>query len=917
MPEGLILLLCLAAVVLSIILLSQFSKLKAKLDSILKKENPIDTQEELLRRTDVLVSNQLLISSQLKELKAEVNQLKSGDIQSKIQEIESSFKEEKPPEDESTSINLDDTTENTTKEMRTPEDNPIVPPVEKEEEKAFVEDRPQDDSNEMEELLQEVHQSASIDQNTKEPFVENTSKQEVNYANNLNYIEEDKEEDTHKKKDVEGFIGGNLVGKIGIAILVIGIGFFVKYAIDHDWINELGRMLIGFGAGALLLVVAHLLHKRYKPFSSVLMGGGIATFYFTTTIAFQSLSYLSHTTAFVLTICITLLSIGLSLFYKREELAVIGLLGGFASPLLVSDGGGKVEVLFAYLLILNIGMLILSYWKRWSWVNVVSFIATLAFFSYWYIDFRLDYPKITAEEFPFQTAFMYGTFFHLIFLAMNVLKQFTQRKEYNEVEVSILLLNLAPYFFMANDALTMGGYSQYKGLFAFSLALINGLVATALYLKYKKKGVYFILTLSFALVFLSMAVPMQFKGSAVTVFWGAEMVMLYLLGRKLGWSTLKAGALFLSICVIGAVFYDWREFYLKALDFRGAEVGAFINRGWVATLFASLCLGTFAFLVYKKPEEPIGSAFKAKDMLYFIAGAALVVSFIGGLFEVVDRASIANVYHSGKFILVGAYCAVFLMLWMGISYLLNAKVMSRVAWGFVPVFLIVFIFLDLFGSDYRDQLWDSEGASSWSVFNVHYLSFFAFGIALLVYELLGRREFKEYPALYTLGKVVFTVFGIYLCSSEVMHQFVIRYDYAAQLKDTTLDVYTYNLTLEESISNRIMLAIKVGFPVVWGLWCFITLAWGMRTKDTARRVISLVVFGIILLKLFIFDISSLPDWGKIIAFVVLGILLLAVSFLYNRLKQILFETEEKEREEAKSRLMVEEKPPEEEEDIQL
>lgn len=59
----------------------------------------------------------------------------------------------------------------------------------------------------------------------------------------------------------EKFIGENLFGKIGILIFVIGVGFFVKYAIDKNWINETFRTVLGFLTGAVLLVVAERLQR--------------------------------------------------------------------------------------------------------------------------------------------------------------------------------------------------------------------------------------------------------------------------------------------------------------------------------------------------------------------------------------------------------------------------------------------------------------------------------------------------------------------------------------------------------------------------------------------------------------------------------------------------------------------------------
>ncbi|WP_435523607.1 DUF2339 domain-containing protein [Chryseobacterium indoltheticum] len=65
------------------------------------------------------------------------------------------------------------------------------------------------------------------------------------------------------------------------------MGYFVKYAIDKNWIGESTRMGIGFLAGFILIITAHFIRKNYSIFSSIIMGGGIAVLYFTTTIAFR------------------------------------------------------------------------------------------------------------------------------------------------------------------------------------------------------------------------------------------------------------------------------------------------------------------------------------------------------------------------------------------------------------------------------------------------------------------------------------------------------------------------------------------------------------------------------------------------------------------------------------------------------
>ncbi|MDL5051214.1 DUF2339 domain-containing protein [Oscillatoria amoena NRMC-F 0135] len=168
---------------------------------------------------------------------------------------------------------------------------------------------------------------------------------------NIPPFETPKEEKAPKEaKDFERFIGENLAGKIGIAILVLGIGYFVKYAIDREMINEAGRVALGLISGCILLAIAHRQRNSYRTFSSLLVSGGIATFYFTITIAFQQYQMFGQTLAFIIMVVITAFSVLLSVLYDRKELAAISLLGGLGAPFMVSTGQGNHVVLFSYLL---------------------------------------------------------------------------------------------------------------------------------------------------------------------------------------------------------------------------------------------------------------------------------------------------------------------------------------------------------------------------------------------------------------------------------------------------------------------------------------------------------------------------------------------------------------------------------------
>ena len=84
-------------------------------------------------------------------------------------------------------------------------------------------------------------------------------------------------------------------------------------------------------------------------------------------------------------------------------------------------------------------------------------------------------------------------------------------------------------------------------------------------------------------------------------------------------------------------------------------------------------------------------------------------------------------------------------------------------------------------------------------------------------------------------------------------------------------------------------ARRIGYPILWGLGSFLFMWYGMRQRMRIMRVIALSLFAITLLKLFLFDLGSLSEGGRVAAFIFLGALLLVVSFMYQKLKGLLME----------------------------
>ena len=88
--------------------------------------------------------------------------------------------------------------------------------------------------------------------------------------------------------------------------------------------------------------------------------------------------------------------------------------------------------------------------------------------------------------------------------------------------------------------------------------------------------------------------------------------------------------------------------------------------------------------------------------------------------------------------------------------------------------------------------------------------------------------------------------------------------------------------------------IKTSFPILWGLLAFVFLYFGIKNSKKEWRVFSLILIAITVVKLFTYDIGNVSQGGKILAFIILGVVLLVISFMYQRIKKAILQDDDKE-----------------------
>jgi len=210
----------------------------------------------------------------------------------------------------------------------------------------------------------------------------------------------------------EMLIGGNIVNRIAAIGLIIVTAFFLKYAYDHHWITSAMIVTIGFICGAVLLYVgSRFHHSGAQIFAQGLLGGGISVLYLSGYAIF-SYHLVSQLIAFTIMAAVTVIAFLQARRYDSLVVSLLGLAGGFLTPMLVSSGapgaGANHLGLFAYIALLDLGLLAMAVEKdSWAVLEPLALACTYITYLVWhgaYYDktlVTLTIPFLTIIWLPF------------------------------------------------------------------------------------------------------------------------------------------------------------------------------------------------------------------------------------------------------------------------------------------------------------------------------------------------------------------------------------------------------------------------------------------------------------------------------------------------------------------------------------
>lgn len=674
------------------------------------------------------------------------------------------------------------------------------------------------------------------------------------------YAEEPKDQWFKRNSDWERFIGENLANKIGIAVLVLGIAFFVKYAIDKDWINETGRVIIGLVSGGILIGLAHYIRNSYRSFSSVLVGGGLTVFYFTIAFAFHQYHLISQQAAFIIMVIISAFAVLLSLYYKRQELAILATIGGFITPFLVSTGQNNYIALFTYLRILNTALMVLAWFKRWIAINIISLFFTTVIYGGWLFESAVFDNNDTH---PYWDALLFATIFYIQFVIMNIINSVRMKRRFAAFDFVILLSTNFLYY--AEGMMSISNKYEYSDLiFTGSLGLFNLALAVGFYGKKNVDRNFVGLLIALAVMFISLAGPVHFKGNHLVLFWASEMVILYWLYQRTGIRQLKFFSLIITALMLVGLLLTWSEIYLSGT---GVIIPVIVNKGFITTWVSAIALFIYYILIRNEKEELYFSMISNKSVRTVLLVAAIAIAYLAGVFEIYYQFTSRYPGMDIQIVYQQAYTFAVAILLLRVFRQSSLHVIMKLIF---TSFCIGFYIINIDNIYSISIGWVTEEKSA--LFSGHWIA-----AALLLWLLLDliRFFFKLKDNEWMSYKPVFT--GIAAASIVLL--------LSAEMRHVILWVFMDRREMEWWDN----LYFKPALTILWSICSFVMIWLGMKYSFRTLRIISLSLFTITLVKLFSYDIVKIPPGGKIAAFILLGVLLLTVSFMYQRLKKIIID----------------------------
>lgn len=404
-------------------------------------------------------------------------------------------------------------------------------------------------------------------------------------------------------QQLESIIGRRWLGWAAIILILFAVAFFLKYAFENRWIGELGRVAIGVAAGVSMATLGFKYHKRgWVVFSQILTAGGVVLLYLSVYAAFGYYHLATQAAAFAYLAVLVAEAAGLALLYDAPAIAIMALVGGFLTPILLRSDRDQYRSLFGYIAALDIGALALL--KHWRGLSSLAFGGTHLLFWIWYGENY--HPRKLGAVMVFQTAVF------LVFLLAEMGRQLVRRASATFEDLVLLMINPFAFFATAYHLLNTD-HHDWMGVLAIGMALLYAGAAKILLNRLATTQGQLLYMLAVALTFVTLAIPIQLRSNWITIGWSVEALAILWVGVETRASRLRALAFAVfALSLLRLVFrdthFDSRSMFTPVM-----------NKYFLSSLVVTACIFGAAAVYQKLGEVKPVSAPKVEMIILLIA----------------------------------------------------------------------------------------------------------------------------------------------------------------------------------------------------------------------------------------------------------------------------------------------------------
>ena len=683
---------------------------------------------------------------------------------------------------------------------------------------------------------------------------------------------------TAKPRDLESLIGGSVFSWAGIILVTFAVAFALKYAFDNDWISPSVRVALGALAGAGLLAVGERLRRRgLRPYAYVLSGGGVLILYLSVYAAYEFYKLLGQPLAFLLMTAVTAVAVLLAVRLNALPVAVLGLVGGFLTPVLISTGQDNQVALFTYVSVLDAGVLAVAYFKRWRVLDFLSFAATTLMTLGWAFKYY--------EREKLWTTLLFVSLFFVVYSLLSFFHNVLPRRRSRWFDVSLLATNATFYFGFCYWMLTN---ALYPDAALATQALLVALFFAGLFFAARGRSpedrllVY--AYVGAAVTFMTAAVAIRLELQWVTIVWAVEGLMLTWAGLRAGEPAARRAA----VAVFAVALLHWFGLDAQQYGFDPQTLAAggdrfvpLLNARALSCLALVSALAGAAWLYRGHADKvegegggraSLGEGERAAAVgLYTLAAHGLALTLL--TLDLSDYFGRQKALSEGlaRERAEGARQFSLTALWSIYGAGLVAYGVRRGARAARYAGLVLLVVATLKALVLDLMFYEAV----WHVPLVNH-TFLAFAVLVAAYaaavrlyarggETLGEDERAVVPVLV----VVANILALVALSAEAVGYFESRRLVGA----------------DAGSQHDVELAKQLSLSVVWALYGAGLLLVGRVRRSRRLRLMSLALLGLTTLKVFLLDLSALDRAYRIVSFIVLGAILLAVSYLYQKSQQ--------------------------------